>query len=216
MSSVRIVLADDHTLMREAIRNLVNSAPEFEVVGEAADGEACLELVQALLPDIVVLDIAMPEMKGEEVARELRKLYGGLKILVLSGYTDPQFVRAMVKAGADAYVVKSVSGRELINALRAVAGGKSYLSPEVTAAVMAPLDNSAGQSAESAVQGLGRREKEVLKLIAAGHRNARIAAQMGIAVGTVEAHRRNVMRKLHLHNAADLTRYALRAGLLDL
>ena len=213
MSAVRIVLADDHTLMREAIRNLVNSAPEFEVVGEAADGKACLALVQTLLPDIVVLDIAMPEMNGEQVARELRKLYGGLKILVLSGYTDPQFVRAMVKAGADAYVVKSVSGRELINALRAVAGGKSYLSPEVTAAIMAPLDNS---SPMNAAQNLGRREREVLKLIAAGHPNARIAKQMGIAIGTVEAHRRNVMRKLQLHNAADLTRYALRAGLLDL
>jgi DNA-binding NarL/FixJ family response regulator len=216
MNASRIVLADDHTLMREAIRNLVNSAPEFEVVGEAADGKACLALVQALLPDIVVLDIAMPEMKGEQVARELRRLYGGLKILVLSGYTEPQFVRAMVKAGADAYVVKSVSGRELINALRAVAGGKSYLSPEVTAAIMAPLDGNSPMNLEPSVQNLGPREREVLRLIAAGHRNARIAKQMGIAIGTVEAHRRNVMRKLQLHNAADLTRYALRAGLIDL
>jgi len=134
----------------------------------------------------------------------------------LSGYTDRQFVRAMSKAGAKAYVVKSASGRELIQALRAVASGKHYLSPEVTGAVMTLWEESAPSAELSGHSTLGKREKEVLKLIAEGHRSAKIASQMGITVATVEAHRRNILRKLQLHSAADLTRYALRHGMITL
>jgi two-component system NarL family response regulator len=216
MKPVRIMLADDHPLIREAIGHLVNSAPEFELVGEAASGKECLARVEELRPDILVLDIAMPEMNGEQVARELRHRLPELKIVALSGYTDRQFVRAMTKAGAKAYVVKSASGRELIQALRAVASGKNYLSPEVTGAVMTLWEDSAPSAELSAQSTLGKREKEVLKLIAEGHRSAKIASQMGITVATVEAHRRNILRKLHLHSAADLTRYALRHGLTTL
>jgi len=216
MRPIRIVLADDHPLIREAIGHLVNSAPEFELVGEAASGKECLALVEELRPDILVLDIAMPEMNGEQVARELRRRLPELKIVALSGYTDRQFVRAMSKAGAKAYVVKSASGRELIHALRAVASGKNYLSPEVTGAVMTLWEESAPSAELSAHGALGKREKEVLKLIAEGHRSAKIASQMGITVATVEAHRRNILRKLQLHSAADLTRYALRHGMITL
>jgi two-component system NarL family response regulator len=210
------MLADDHPLIREAIGHLVNSAPEFELVGEAASGKECLARVEELRPDILVLDIAMPEMNGEQVARELRHRLPELKIVALSGYTDRQFVRAMTKAGAKAYVVKSASGRELIQALRAVASGKNYLSPEVTGAVMTLWEDSAPSAELSAQSALGKREKEVLKLIAEGHRSAKIASQLGIAVATVEAHRRNILRKLKLHSAADLTRYALRHGMITL
>jgi DNA-binding NarL/FixJ family response regulator len=213
----RIMLADDHPLIREAIGNLIKGAPDFELVGEAADGQECLARVPELRPDILVLDIAMPEMNGEQVTRELRRRFPELKIVALSGYTDHQFVRAMTKAGAKAYVVKSASGRELIHALRAVAGGKSYLSPEVTGAVMTLWEDTASRSVGSSPQiELGKRERQVLKLIAEGHRSATIAAQLGIAVATVEAHRRNILRKLQLHSAADLTRYALRHGLITL
>jgi two-component system NarL family response regulator len=216
MRPIRIVLADDHPLIREAIGHLVNGAPEFELVGEAASGKECLARVEELRPDILVLDIAMPEMNGEQVARELRHRRPELKIVALSGYTDRQFVRAMSKAGAKAYVVKSASGRELIQALRAVASGKNYLSPEVTGAVMTLWEETAPSAELSAHSALGKREKEVLKLIAEGHRSAKIASQMGIAVATVEAHRRNILRKLQLHSAADLTRYALRHGMITL
>jgi DNA-binding NarL/FixJ family response regulator len=216
MKPVRIMLADDHTLIRDAIRHLVNGAPEFELVGEATNGKECLARVVELRPDILVLDIAMPEMNGEQVTRELRHRLPDLKIVALSGYTDRQFVRAMTKAGAKAYVVKSASGRELIHALRAVASGKNYLSPEVTGAVMTLWEDSAPSAELSAQSALGRREKEVLKLIAEGHRSAKIAAKMGITVATVEAHRRNILRKLKLHSAADLTRYALRHGMITL
>jgi DNA-binding NarL/FixJ family response regulator len=137
-----------------------------------------------------VLDIAMPQMNGEQVVRELRDRCPEVKIIALSGYTDQQFVRAMTKAGAKGYVVKAAS------------------------AVMTLWQDSSPQAGGSTLQGLGRREKEVLKLIAEGHRSAMIAAEMGIAVATVEAHRRNILRKLHLHSVADLTRYAARHGLV--
>jgi DNA-binding NarL/FixJ family response regulator len=216
MKPVRIMLVDDHPLIREAIAHLVAGAPDFELVGEAADGKECLERIADLRPDILILDIAMPDMNGEQVSRELRRRYPELKIIALSGYNDRQFVRAMIKAGAKAYVVKSASGRDLIHALRAVASGKNYLSPEVTGAVMTLWEDSAPSAGISQPDSLGKREKEVLKHIAEGHRSAIIAAQMGIAVATVEAHRRNILRKLQLHSAADLTRYALRHGLIDL
>jgi DNA-binding NarL/FixJ family response regulator len=216
MKRIRIMLVDDHPLIREAIGHLVASAPEFELVGEAADGTECLALIEERHPDILVLDIAMPRMNGEQVARELRHRYPELKIIALSGYTDRQFVRAMTKAGAKAYVVKSASGRELIHALRAVAGGKNYLSPEVTGAVMALCEDPVPSAGLSRPDILGKREKEVLKFIAEGHRSATIATQMGITVATVEAHRRNILRKLQLHSAADLTRYALRHGMITL
>ncbi len=216
MTPVRIVLADDHPLIREAIGHLVGSTPEFELVGEAANGQECLSRVEELRPDIVMLDIAMPEMNGEQVARELRRRCPEVKIIALSGYTDRQFVRAMTKAGAKAYVVKSASGRELVHALRAVAAGKNYLSPEVTGAVMTLWEDSVPKAGPSAPDALGRREREVLKFIAEGHRSASIATKMGITVATVEAHRRNILRKLQLHSAADLTRYALRHGMIPL
>lgn len=216
MKPHRVMLVDDHPLIREAIGHLIASAPEFELIGEAADGRECLARIDELNPDILILDIAMPEVNGEQVARELRRRHPELKIIALSGYTDRQFVRAMTKAGAKGYVVKSASGRELIHALRAVAGGKNYLSPEVTGAVMTLVEDTVPSAGLSQPQTLGKREKEVLKLIAEGQRSATIAVQMGIAVATVEAHRRNILRKLQLHNIADLTRYALRHGIIVL
>jgi two-component system NarL family response regulator len=216
MKPYRVMLVDDHPLIREAIGHLIAGAPEFELIGEAADGTECLARIDELHPDILILDIAMPEMNGEQVARELRRHHPELKIIALSGYTDRQFVRAMTKAGAKGYVVKSASGRELIHALRAVASGKNYLSPEVTSAVMTLWEEAASSAGLSQPATLGKREKEVLKLIAEGQRSATIAAQMGIAVATVEAHRRNILRKLQLHNIADLTRYALRHGIIVL
>ena len=215
MIPLRIMLVDDHPLIREAIGHLIAEAPDFELVGEAADGKECLARVEELRPDIVVLDIAMPLLNGEQVARELRRRYPTLKIIALSGYADRQFVRAMSKAGVKAYVLKSASGRELITALRAVAGGKHYLSPEVTGAVMALWDDSPAGGGDARTDNLGKREKQVLKLIAEGQRSVTIAKRMSITVATVEAHRRNILRKLQLHSAADLTRYAIRQGLIS-
>jgi DNA-binding NarL/FixJ family response regulator len=216
MKPLRVMLVDDHPLIREAIGHLVAGAPDFECVGEAADGQECLARIEELRPDILVLDIAMPHINGEQVAREVRRRYPELKIVALSGYTDRQFVRAMSKAGVKGYVVKSASGRELIHALRAVASGKRYLSPEVTGAVMELWDEQSPGADPSQPHTLGKREKEVLRLIAEGQRSASIAITMDITVATVEAHRRNILRKLQLHSAADLTRYAIRHGIIPL
>ncbi len=216
MKPARIVIADDHPLIRAAIGQLVHGAPDFELVGEAADGRECVARVQELQPDILVLDIAMPALNGEQVAAKLHHLCPELKIVALSGYTEPQFVQALIKAGARAYVVKSASGRELIQALRAVANGGSYLSPEVTGQVMKLWEGEGPSAGPSTAGVLGRREKEVLRLIADGRRSAEIAAQLHIAVATVEAHRRNILRKLRLHSAAELTRYAVRHGVATL
>jgi DNA-binding NarL/FixJ family response regulator len=216
MTPVRVMLVDDHPLIREAIGHLITEAPDFELVGEAADGNECLARVDELKPDIVILDIAMPNLNGEHAARELRRRYPNLKVIALSGYADRQFVRAMSSAGVKGYVLKSASGRELIGALRAVAQGKHYLSPEVTGAVMARWVEMPVSSGTAEAVSLGKREKEVLKLIAEGQRSTAIAQKMGITVATVDAHRRNILRKLRLHSAADLTRYAIREGLIAL
>jgi DNA-binding NarL/FixJ family response regulator len=215
MKPTRVMLVDDHPLIREAIGHLVAGAPDFECVGEAADGQECLARIEELRPDILLLDIAMPHINGELVAREVRRRHPELKVVALSGYTDRQFVRAMSKAGVKGYVVKSASGRELIHALRAVASGKRYLSPEVTGAVMESWDDQSPGTDPSHIT-LGKREKEVLKLIAEGQRSAGIAITMDITVATVEAHRRNILRKLQLHSAAELTRYAIRHGIIPL
>ena len=216
MRTVRIMLADDHPLIREAISRLVAEASGFEWVGEAGDGKECMARIEALRPDILVLDIAMPFLNGEQVAREVRNRFPDVKVVALSGYADRQFVRAMSKAGAKAYVVKSASGRELIHALKAVASGKRYLSPEVTGAVMELWEDASSGTPSSQASTLGKREREVLRLIAEGQRSSSIAAEMGIATATVEAHRRNILRKLQLHSAADLTRYAIRHGIIPL
>ena len=215
MTPWRIMLVDDHPLIREAIGHLISQAADFELVGEAADGRECLARLTDLRPDIVVLDIAMPHLNGEQVAREIRRRSPDIKIIALSGYADRQFVRAMSKAGVKGYVLKSASGRELVTALRAVADGKHFLSPDVTGVVMTLWDESPSDAAEVAIDGLGKREKQVLKLIAEGQRSAAIARKMSITVATVEAHRRNILRKLQLHSAADLTRYAIRHGLIS-
>jgi DNA-binding NarL/FixJ family response regulator len=216
MTPVRVMLVDDHPLIREAIGHLIAEAPDFELIGEAADGNECLDRVDDLKPDIVVLDIAMPKLNGEHAARELRRRYPDLKVIALSGYADRQFVRAMSSAGVKGYVLKSASGRELIGALRAVAQGKHYLSPEVTGALMERWAETSASSTATDTVSLGKREKEVLKLIAEGQRSTAIALKMNITVATVDAHRRNILRKLGLHSAADLTRYAIREGLIPL
>ncbi len=216
MKPVRILLADDHPLIREAIGTLLSGAPEFELIGEAGDGKECLASVQALRPDILLLDIAMPGISGEQVTREVRRLCPEVKIVALSAYADELIVRALLKAGAQGYVLKSASGRDLIQALRAVISGRRYLSPEISGASgNLRGDETAGAGLRPA-EGLGKREREVLKLIAEGHRSAAIALRLKIAIATVEAHRRNILRKLRLHNAADLTRYALREGITSL
>jgi DNA-binding NarL/FixJ family response regulator len=204
--AVRVVIAEDQTMIRELLAALLAREPGIVVVGEAANGREAIEATRRLAPDLVVLDVGLPDMDGAEVARSLKRLVPGPKVLALSIHTDSRHVRGMLEAGSDGYVVKSSTLSELVRALRAVAEGKVYLSPEIAREALRErlLDEPSA---------LGRRERQVLALLAEGKRSYDIAAQLGISPATVDAHRRNIMRKLGLHTVAELTKYALRKGL---
>ncbi|MGA0610803.1 response regulator [Caldimonas sp. KR1-144] len=210
---IDVVLADDHRLVREALRAALAHVPQIHVVAEVGDGEAAVDCVRELRPGVVVLDIAMPGLNGIEAAARIRKACESTRIVALSAYSDKRFVTEMLRAGASAYVSKAAAGTELVGAIRAVAAGGSYLSPDVAGALVAEMRNASGEEGPAR---LGRREREVLRLIAEGLRSAAIAEQLHIAVATVEAHRRNIMRKLGLHSVAELTKYALREGIVSL
>ena len=207
--SIRIAIAEDQRLVRELLSALLVRQPDFQVVGEASNGAEALALAARLEPDVLVLDIGLPDLDGVAVARTLRKSRPGLKLLALSVHAERHFVQQMLKAGADGYVVKTSALDELVQAIRAVAGGKIYLSPEITREAL-PED----RVEEGAP--LGSRERQVLALIADGKRSSEIGARLHISTATVEAHRRNIMRKLGLHTVAELTKYAIRKGLTSL
>lgn len=210
---IRVLLVDDHRMVREALRDALAKVPDVQVVGEAGDADDALKQVRLHSPDVVVLDIGLPDLNGMEVAARVRDVGGHAKIVVLSAYSDKRFVAEMLRSGASAYVTKSAAGTELIRAIRAVMAGQGYFSPDIagtlaTAARDRPLSGETPR--------LARREREVLRLIADGLRSPEIAEQLNIAVGTVEAHRRNIMRKLGLRTVADLTKHAIREGIVSL
>ena len=208
---IRVVLADDHRLVREALRVTLERERDIVIVGEATDGRAALDVIRAEKPDVVVLDVAMPELNGVDAAARIHARHPEVKILALSAHADKRYVLEMLNSGAAGYVSKSAAGRELVQAIRAVAQGGCYLSAELAGAVVEGIrDNRAGGNA---TRPLGPREREVLQLIAEGHRSPAIAARLFISVATVEAHRRNIMRKLDLHTMAELTKFAIREGL---
>jgi len=213
--TIRVVLADDHRVLLDALRTMLEKERDVEVVGTAGDGRGMLDLVRCLEPDVVVLDIAMPDLNGVEAAARLRARHPDVKVIALSAYSDKRFVLQMLKVGASGYVVKAAAAQELLRAIRVVAKGQSYLSPEAASAVIG--DVTADSRVPSApTSPLGRREREVLQLLAEGERSQGIAARLHISVATVEAHRRNIMRKLNLHSIAELTKYAIREGLTAL
>jgi two-component system NarL family response regulator len=207
--TIRVLLVEDHRLVREALRDALAREPDIQVLAEAGDGAGALQQALALVPDVIVLDIALPDLNGIEVAGRLRDAGSRAKVVALSAYTDKRFVTEMLRAGAAGYVTKSAAGTELVHAIRCVAAGQSYFCPQVAGALAAEVRG------DGAVPRLGRREREVLRLIAEGRRSAAIADQLHISVATVEVHRRNIMRKLGLHTVAELTRYAVREGMVS-
>jgi DNA-binding NarL/FixJ family response regulator len=202
--SIRIAVAEDQRLIRELLAGVLGREPGFEVVAQAGNGQEAITLAQATHPDILVLDVSLPDMDGMEVARTLRKSEPDTSIVALSIHEEPYFVQQMLQAGAEGYVVKSGAVEELVQAIRAVDEGRMYLSPTITRHAVGIATGAARLSA---------RERQVLALIANGHHSPAIAARLAISVGTVEAHRRNIMTKLGLHTIAELTKYAVREGL---
>lgn len=210
--SIRVMLADDHRMFREALQESLSGEADIEVVAGAGSGAETLETAARMLPDVLVLDIAFPDMNGIEVARRLAETHPDIRIVALSGYLDKAFVEEMLKAGAQAYVAKSSGAGELLDAIRAVACGHSFLSPEVTSVLVRRFD-SMKTSRNPPPTVLSPREKEILRLLCDGLRSAEIAAVLNISTATAEVHRRNVKRKLGLKSTAELIRYAIREGL---
>jgi DNA-binding NarL/FixJ family response regulator len=211
--SIRVLLVEDHRMVREALCGVLNQVTDIEVVGEAGDAHAALEQAAALRPDVVVLDIRLPDLNGIEVAARLRDAGSLAKVVALSGFSDKRFVTAMVRSGASAYVTKSAAGTELVRAIRAVAADQGYFSPEIAAALASEVRDG---SPEGDAQPLARREREVLRLIAEGLRSPGIAEKLHVSLATVEVHRRNIMRKLGLRTVAELTKHAIREGIVSL
>lgn len=210
--STRIMMVDDHRILREALRGPLGAEPDFQIIAEAASGKEALDLLQTEHPDVLLLDIALPDMTGIEVARQALARFPDLRIVALSGYAEKMFVDEMLKAGAHAYVVKSAGTHELIMAIRAVLAGHTFLSPEITAAMIGQA-NQPDVTAEPPLSILGHREQEVLTLVVRGLRSADIGQILGIQPGTVDVHRANIRKKLGMTSLAELIRYANRHGL---
>jgi DNA-binding NarL/FixJ family response regulator len=211
---IRVLVADDHMIVRTGIRHVLESEPGFEVVGEAASGSEAVSLAGQLHPDVVVLDISMPDESGLAVAARLRSSAGAPRVLVLSMHSNTEYVLESVRAGAHGYLLKDTAATELRNAIRTVCRGDSYFSPPVASRLSAAVRGE-HEGHPSGLDQLTGREREVLLGIIRGRTNKEIAAELGISHRTVETHRESLMRKLQIRTVAELTRFALGAGIME-
>lgn len=209
---IKVLIADDHRIFRQGLRSLLESQPEVEVLGEAENGRALIKMARQFEPDLVILDVAMPEMNGIDAAHKLKELGIGTRILALSMHSDSRFVTQMLKAGADGYLLKDCAFNELTDAMQTVLQNRVYLSPGVTDLVVRAYLESAGDDGRNSTA-LTSREREILQLIAEGKNTLEIAGLLNISGKTVDTHRRQIMRKLDLHSVAELTKYAIREGI---
>jgi len=214
--SIKVLLVDDHKMMREGLCALLANEPDIDVVGEASDGRTALDLVRTLRPDVLVMDIGMPELNGIEATRQILAEYESVKVIALSTHTDRRFVHHMLDAGARGYVLKIEAHGELLRAVRSASRGNVYLSPAIAGMVVERSTHPHAAGEVSAYSTLGAREREVLQLITEGNTSAETAKRMHISIRTVETHRRNLVRKLGLRGTAELTKYAIREGLTSL
>jgi DNA-binding NarL/FixJ family response regulator len=213
---VRIVVAEDHTILREGLRSLLSSNPSFEVVGEAEDGREAIKCVAKFKPDLILTDLSMPKLNGMEAIKEIKKESPGTKILVLTVHRAEEYILATFRAGADGYILKDSTHSELVMAVKKVLSGKHYISPEISEKVIdGYLEGKKALKSRTSWEILTQREREILKLIAEGYKNKEIAEDLCISVKTVEKHRANLMEKLNLHSASALTAFAMEKGLIS-
>jgi DNA-binding NarL/FixJ family response regulator len=213
MSTIRVLLADDHTLVRAGIQGLLQGLQGVEVVGEAGDGQEALRLAEALRPDVVLMDVGMPGLNGLEVAGRLATLDASIRVIILSMHTSEEYVLRALRAGCAGYLLKASAVAELEVAVRAVARGESYLSPAVSKRVVDDYVSRTG-GATDPLDALTPRQREILQLAAEGHSSKEIAERLGVSYRTVEAHRAQLMERLGVHDLAGLVRFAVRVGLI--
>ncbi|AQT70142.1 Nitrogen regulation protein C [Anaerohalosphaera lusitana] len=210
---IRILIADDHGIVRQGIKEIVSQHEDMEVIGEAADGLTTLKLVRDLKPDIVLMDISMPDLNGVETTREIKRDYPDVKIIGLSMHSAKKFISEMLKAGASGYLLKDTGFEELINAITVVSSGQNYLSPAITETVVENYVRNSPERPNSVFSTLTKRERQILQSLAEGKTTKQTAKDLFISPKTVEAHRLNVMNKLGIDNVAMLTKYAIQEGL---
>ena len=214
---MRILLADDHRIVRQGLRSLLEAEADFTVVAEADNGRAAIDLTDELAPDVVVMDVGMPELNGIEATRRIASRSPRVKVVALSMHSDRRFVAEMLKAGAAGYLLKDGAFEELVGAIRTVAAGRTYLSPRIADVVVEGyLRNNTTPAEPTAYARLSPREREVLQLLAEGKATKEAAAALHLSVKTVETHRRQIMEKLNMYSVAELTKYAIREGLTSL
>jgi DNA-binding NarL/FixJ family response regulator len=211
----RVLIVEDHAIIREGLRSLFSSESDFEIVGEAQDGRDAIHCVEKLKPDLVLTDLSMPRMDGMDMVETIKKRQPQVKVIVLTVHRTEEYIQAALRAGADGYILKDANYSELITAVRSVLRGKHYLSPEISGhLIQGYLHGKKGSQRELSGETLSKREREILKLIAAGETNKQIADSLCISVKTVETHRYKIMNKLNVHNAAALISAAMERGLI--
>ena len=213
---IKILLADDHTIVRQGLARLLEDQTDLRVVGEATDGRMALEKATALKPDIVIMDIAMPLMNGIEAAKRIRKQLPETKILILSMYSHEHYIHELLETGISGYLLKDSSGRDIINAIQAAMKGETFLSPSISKKVVESyLSPRKSSSMEERYKQLSNREREVFQLIAEGHSTKRIGEMLYVSVSTVKSHKGNIMEKLGISNPIRLVHFAIQLGLVD-
>ncbi|MGA9623895.1 MAG: response regulator transcription factor [Bryobacteraceae bacterium] len=211
MKRIRILLADDHAVVRQGFKMILDAQADMEIVGQAANGRQAVDLAEQLRPDVVVMDVSMPELNGIEATRRLASSLPHARVIALSMHKDSVYVREILRAGARGYLLKDSGAADLVAAIRAVASGESYLSPAVSNAVL----DDYRRHATNPIDLLTSREREVLQLLAEGKTNKEIAGLLNLSVYTVEAHRGRILEKLNLHSIGELVRFAVRSGLIE-
>jgi len=216
MAKIRILLADDHTILREGIRSLLDDEADMEVVGEAEDGMQAVKLANQLEPDVVIMDIAMPLLNGLEATRQIRRNHPQTKVLILTMHENEEYIRQVLASGAMGYILKDAAARELLDAIRAVHRGEAILSPAVTRLVIEDYLRWGELQPQNDASILSPRERQVLQLIAEGYTNKQIAEILSISIKTVQAHRTSIMNKLDLHDRGELIKYAIQKKIIEI
>jgi two-component system response regulator NreC len=210
---IRVLVADDHKITREGLVNMLKTQPGIEVVGDAQDGRTAAALARKLKPDVVIMDVSMPDLNGIDATRKITSGPGDVKVIALSMYSDKRYVTGMIRSGARGYLLKDCSFEELMRAVQAVARNQAYLSPQITSVMIEELLERGEKSQAPLSKNMSSREREILQLIAEGMTTAKIARHLNLSVKTVESHRRQIMEKAGVHNVAALTKFAIKEGL---